>query len=49
MRHAVWRVAALLVPALAVVDHGTMTLPMLERQIDAFIARSRSASTSVRP
>jgi uncharacterized protein (DUF885 family) len=25
----------------AVVDQGTMTLPMLERQIDAFIARSR--------
>ena len=33
----------------AVVDHGTMTLPMLERQIDAFIARSRSASTSEQP
>jgi uncharacterized protein (DUF885 family) len=27
----------------AVVDEGTMTLPMLERRIDAFIARARAA------
>jgi len=29
----------------AVLDEGTQTLPMLERQIDAYIARAQSAST----
>ena len=29
----------------AVLDEGTQTLPMLERQIDAYVTRARSAST----
>jgi uncharacterized protein (DUF885 family) len=29
----------------AVLDEGTMTLPMLERQIDAYVARATSAAT----